>query len=187
MQQSARHRQPLVERGHQRWPNDWMGVRGKQRFPLLAEERGLQEPSRRPSWPSRPGSGAKRLPEQPVQGCDCPRAQLVKEQSLLCRLCGRPGKPGPHSATRPSKAWLLLMHTYWDGACSGPGSQAACSLGTRTQKRHTPARPCGLLCPRGRPVSFQVSAKRCGPPGPRRRYHRVPSLLGTPCIRNWAL
>ena len=89
----------------------------------------------------------------------------------------------PHSVPGPRQG-PGTPHAHVLGPClHGLRSWEPMAPRTRTQGTHTSARLTGLLCPGSRPVCSQVSAKRCGPPGPRRRYQRVLSLLRTPCIR----
>ena len=111
--------------------DDWRGSGGA-KLPRLAEGGGLQEPSDRPLQPSRLKSGAKRLPEQAEQACDCPRPQLVKEPSQLAGRVGDQARP-IHTASRSPWKGSWTPPCTRNGLQRSPGPWAACSPRTRAQ------------------------------------------------------
>ena len=107
---------------------------------------------------------------------DCPRPQLVEEQSQLCWLCGGPGKADPHSVHGGPAGLHVLLHAYVLGPrLRGPrflrgfaSQEHERRLGTQRQ------RLTGLLWPGSRPVPKQESAKS-----------RTLQSPATICIRSW--
>ena len=79
------------------------------------------------------------------------------------------------------RSWVLsLLRT--------PVPGRLCLPGTRTQKGHTPAKAHEPSMARGPTRGLSSERKEVlGPKAQGRRYHGVPSVLGTLCIRSWVL
>ena len=114
-----------MEEGLQSRPDDWVGVRGRQSLPRLAEEEGSR--SLPTSFPGSPGKWSEAIAGGP-SGPDCPRPQLAKEQPSFARLwearqgrstqrTRRPGRPPstPHAYVLgpglPGPRFLVCLHT----------------------------------------------------------------------------
>ena len=89
---------------------------------------------------------------------------------------GGPGKAGPHGATRPWKAWLLLMHTYW--APTEPRSMGSLEpMDTNAGRPHNGEGPRAFYGPG--PDPWPSKRAQRGPASRRgRRIQRVPSFAG---------
>ena len=130
-------------------PTDWVGVRGRQSLPRLAE-RGGSRSLRTSFFPVTGRSGAKRLPEEDPHGSDdCPRPQLPKEQTPL-GVCGKAGKADPAAQTGP--AGPSAPHAYVAGPFRAPVPRLLAASGHERKESTQRQRPSGLLCPGGRPV-----------------------------------